>query len=146
MKNSKVTYQFPAGTSQTTTPISLNNWPAWILSLGKPQISNNYTYTGYYGEFGKTFRYCERKGASKFDRMIWGRVINDIYLNPKVTEVDLIARILSVCVNIQKYAKYICDRMQRTLCVNSRITIKSRAASSTALVNYSIILTLKLQQ
>jgi len=62
-----------------------------------------------------------------------------IYETPVETVVDLIARILSVCVNIQKYARYICARTQRTLCVTSRITMKSQAASSTALVNYSII-------
>ena len=47
------------------------------------------------------------KGASKFDRMIWGRLMNDIYENPVETEVDLIARILSVYINIKKYAMYI---------------------------------------
>ena len=62
-----------------------------------------------------------------------------IYETPVETVVDLIARILSVCVNIQKYARYICARTQRTLCVTSRITMKSQAASSTALVNYSTI-------
>jgi hypothetical protein len=33
--------------------------------------------------------------------------MNDIYENPVETEVDLIARILSVYINIKKYAMYI---------------------------------------
>ena len=65
--------------------------------------------------------------------------MNNIYRNSKKKIVGLIARILSVCVNIQKYARYICARTHRTVCVTSRITMKSQAASSTALVNYSII-------
>jgi len=71
------------------------------------------------------------------------RLVNHIYENPVETEVGLIARIMSVCVNIQKYARYICARTQWTLCITSRITMKSQAASSTALVNYSIIFPLK---
>ena len=78
------------------------------------------------------------KEASKFDSLV-----NHIYENPVETEVGLIARILSVCVKIKTYARCICARMQRTLCVTSRITMKSQAASSTALVNYSIIFRLK---
>jgi hypothetical protein len=58
---------------------------------------------------------------------------------PVETVVDLIARILSACVNIKKYARYICTRTQRTFCVTSRITMKSQAASMTALVNYWVI-------
>jgi len=69
--------------------------------------------------------------------------MNHIYENPVETKVDLIARILSVCVNIKKYARYICIRTQRTLYVTSRITMMPEAASSTDLVNYSIILPLK---
>jgi len=69
--------------------------------------------------------------------------MNHFYENPVETKMDLISRILSVCVNIEKYARYICARKQRTLCVTSRITMMSQAASSTALVNYSIILPLK---
>jgi len=64
--------------------------------------------------------------------------MNHLYENPVETEVNLIARILSVCVNIKKYARYYCARKQRTLCVTSRITMTSQAASSTARVNYSI--------
>jgi len=66
--------------------------------------------------------------------------MSHIYDNPVETEVGLIAR---VCANIQQYARHICDRKQRTLGVTCRITMKSQAASSTALVNYSIILQLK---
>jgi hypothetical protein len=83
------------------------------------------------------------KWASKTDRIFLGRLMSHIYENREETEVDLIAIILSVYVNIQKYARYICPRTQRTLCVNSSITTKSQAASSTAHVNYSIILPLK---
>jgi hypothetical protein len=75
--------------------------------------------------------------------MLWGRLMNHIYENPVETEVDLLVRILSVSVNIKKYARYICARTQRTLCVTYRITIGSQAASSTALVNYSKTLPLK---
>jgi len=32
--------------------------------------------------------------------------MNHIYENPVETKVDLIARILSVCVNIEKHARY----------------------------------------
>jgi hypothetical protein len=53
------------------------------------------------------------------------------------------ARILSVCVNMQIYARYICARSQRTFCVTSRITVMTQADSSTALANYSKILLLK---
>jgi hypothetical protein len=42
------------------------------------------------------------KWASKFNRMRWGRLMSPIYGNPVETEVNLIARILSVCVNFQK--------------------------------------------
>jgi len=66
-----------------------------------------------------------------------------IYDNPVETEVDLTATILSVCVNINKYARYICARTLRTLCGTSRITMKSQTDSSTALLNYSIIFPLK---
>jgi len=93
-----------------------------------PQTFSNNTYTGFTFEFGKTFRHCERKGASKFDRIFWGRLLN-IYWNPKEKFVDLIAGILSVCVNIKKYSRYIYAREQRTLCITSRITMKSQAAS-----------------
>ena len=58
------------------------------------------------------------------------------------TEVDLIGRI-SVCVNFQKYAMYICAPMQRSLCFTSSNRMMSQAASSTALANYSKILPLK---
>ena len=71
------------------------------------------------------------------------RLMNHIYENPVDTEMNLVARILSVCVNIQKYARYICAQTQRTLCVTCRITMKSQAGSSKALVNYSIIFLLK---
>jgi hypothetical protein len=69
--------------------------------------------------------------------------MSHIYENPVETQVDLIDRILSLCVNIKKYTRYFCDRKQQTLCVTSRIAMKSQAASSTALVNYSIIFPLK---
>jgi len=66
-----------------------------------------------------------------------------IYENPVETEVELVARILSMCVNIKKYTRYICARTQRTLCVTSSIIMKSQAGGSTALANYSIIFPLK---
>jgi len=66
-----------------------------------------------------------------------------IYGNLVETEVDLLARMLTVCVNIKKYARYICIRTQRTVCVTCSITMKSQADSSTATANYSKILTLK---
>jgi len=69
--------------------------------------------------------------------------MSHIYENPVETEVDPLARIMSVCVNTQKYARYICIRAQRTLCVTCRITMKSEATSSTAIANYSKILPLK---
>ena len=53
------------------------------------------------------------------------------------TEVHLIARISSLCVNLKKYATYICAIMQWSLGVTSRTATKSQADSSTALVNYS---------
>jgi len=77
------------------------------------------------------------------DRIFRGRLINKINRNSRETLVDLIATILSVCANIQKYARYICARTQWALCVTSSITLKSQAASSTALVDYWIILLLK---
>ena len=83
------------------------------------------------------------KWASKNDRIRWDRLISYIHENPVETEVHLIARISSICVNIQIYARYIRCIMQWSLCVTSRITMKSQAASSTALVNYSIIFRLK---
>jgi len=55
---------------------------------------------------GKLSDIVRGKGASKLDRMIWGRLVKNIYRNPKGTVVDLIAIVLSVCVNIQKYARY----------------------------------------
>jgi len=58
------------------------------------------------------------------------------------TEVDLIARILSVCVNIKKHVMHFCARSQRTLRVTSSITMKSQSASLTALVSYSSIILL----
>ena len=63
--------------------------------------------------------------------------------NPVETEVDMSARILSVCVNIQIRARYICARTQRTMWATSRTAMKSRAASSTVIANYSKILPLK---
>jgi hypothetical protein len=75
------------------------------------------------------------KGVSNFDRMLWGRLMSYIYEKPVETEVYLLARILSVCVNIKKYD--ICTRKQRTFCVTCRIAVTSQAASSTAIVNYS---------
>jgi len=77
------------------------------------------------------------------DRIRRGRLIGHSYENPVEIEVDLIAGILSVCVNIKKYAMHIYARTQRTLCVTCSITMKSQAASSTALVNYSKIILLK---
>ena len=44
----------------------------------------------------------------------------------------LIDRILSVSVNIQKQARYICAIMQWSLYVTSSITVKSQADSSTS--------------
>ena len=75
--------------------------------------------------------------------MCWVRLISHIHDNPVETEVHLIARISSLCVNVKKFARYICGRTQRTLCVTSSITMKSQAGGSTALVNYSIIFPLK---
>jgi hypothetical protein len=69
--------------------------------------------------------------------------MSHIYENPVETEVDLIARISLVCVNIQKQARYICACTQRSLCFTSTITMKSQTASATILVNYSILLQLK---
>ena len=66
-----------------------------------------------------------------------------IYENPVETEVDLIARITSVCENIKKYTIYMCACMHQTECVTSNITVKSQATSSTAFVNNSKILPLK---
>jgi hypothetical protein len=68
--------------------------------------------------------------------MIWDRLMSNIYHNSVEIGVDLIAWISSVCVNIQKYAIYICACKRRTLCIASNITLKSQAASLTALVNY----------
>jgi len=76
------------------------------------------------------------KLASRNNRMCWGRLISHIQDNPVETEVHLIARISSLCVNVQKFAWYICARTQQTLCVTSSITLKSQAGSSTVLVNY----------
>jgi len=78
-----------------------------------------------------------------FDRIFRGLLMNKINQNSRETLVDLIATILSVCANIQKYARYICAQTQRALCVTSSITMKAQAASSTALVDYWIILLLK---
>jgi hypothetical protein len=69
--------------------------------------------------------------------------MSHIYENPVETEEDLLARILSGCVNVQKYARYICIRTQQTLCVTCNFTVKSQAASSIANANYSKILPLK---
>jgi len=69
--------------------------------------------------------------------------MSSIYGNHVETEADLLARILSVSVNIKKYARYICIRTQRTLCVTCMITMKSQAACSTTTANYSKILPLK---
>ena len=59
------------------------------------------------------------------------------------TEVDLIAIISSVCVNIQKQTRYIFARTQQSMCVISTITLKSQTVSARALVNYWILLQLK---
>jgi len=75
--------------------------------------------------------------------MLWGRLMSNIYEDPVETEVDLLATILSVSVNIKKYARCICIQTQRTLCVTCRITMNSQAASSRATMNYSKILPLK---
>jgi hypothetical protein len=75
-----------------------------------------------------------------YDRMIWGRLSSHIDENPVETEVDLITRRPSVCVNIQNYAMYVFALTQRTLCVAYSIIMKSQAPSSIALVNYSKIL------
>jgi hypothetical protein len=83
------------------------------------------------------------KGASKCDRMICACLMSHIYKNPVETGKRLIARILSVNKVKQKCPRYVCDRTQQTLCITSWITLKSQAASSTALVNYSKILPLK---
>jgi hypothetical protein len=69
--------------------------------------------------------------------------VSHIYENPVETEMDLIARILPMCVNVQKYVRYICALSQRSLCVTCRITMKSQADSSTTLFNYMIIFPLK---
>ena len=75
--------------------------------------------------------------------MCWGRLIRHIHVKPVETEVHVIARISSLCVNVQKFARYICARTQRTVCVTSSITIMSQAGGSTALVNCSIIFPLE---
>ena len=69
--------------------------------------------------------------------------MSHIYENPVETRKRLIARILSVNKIKQKCPRHICDRTQPTLCITSWITLKSQAASTTALVNYSKILPLK---
>jgi hypothetical protein len=69
--------------------------------------------------------------------------MSHIYENPVGREVDVIARISSPCVNIQKYAMYIFALTQRALCVASSITMMPQAASSTAVVEYCKILPLK---
>ena len=92
---------------------------------------------------GKLSDILRGKGTTKFDGINGSRLMSHIYETPVETVVDLIARILSVCVNIKKYTRYICTRTQLTLCITSGITLKPQAASSTALVNYSIIFPLK---
>jgi hypothetical protein len=47
-----------------------------------------------------------------------------VYKNPVGIEVNQIARITPGCVNIPKYALYICVPKQRTLFVASSITMK----------------------
>jgi uncharacterized metal-binding protein YceD (DUF177 family) len=54
--------------------------------------------------------------------------MSHVYENPVETAVDLIARILSVSVNIKKYDSNICTRTQRTFCVTCRITVTSQEA------------------
>ena len=51
------------------------------------------------------------KWALKIDRIFLGPLMRYIYENPFETEVDLIARISSVCVYIQTQARYICAIM-----------------------------------
>jgi hypothetical protein len=54
------------------------------------------------------------RDSEKFPRMIWGRLMSQIYENPLETEVDVIARISPGFASIEKYAMYICARRQRT--------------------------------
>ena len=78
-------------------------------------------------------KFVAGKLASKSDRIRWSGLINHIHENRVETEVHLIARISSLCVNVQKYATYICAIMQWSLGITSRIATKSQADSSTAL-------------
>jgi hypothetical protein len=63
-------------------------------------------------KFGKFSEIVQKNGDSTLHRMIWGRLRNQIYENPVETYVVLIARMLSVCVNIKKHTIYICTRKQ----------------------------------
>jgi hypothetical protein len=56
--------------------------------------------------------------------------VSHIYENLVETEMDLIAIILPVCVNIKKYVRYICEHSQRSLCVTCRNTMKSQFDNS----------------
>jgi len=132
------------GTSQKITPIKLSNWSAWFLALWLPQTPHMYKYTGCYWKVQTHLqKLWEEKGLVNLIELFVSRLMNHIYEYPVEREVGLIARVLSVCVKTKKYAKYIGARTQRSLCVTSRITMKWQAASSTALVNYSIIFPLK---
>jgi len=68
--------------------------------------------------------------------------MSHIYENPLEREVDLIAIISSVCVNIQNQTRCICAPTHWTFSVTSTITMKLQTASTTAVVNYSMILQL----
>jgi hypothetical protein len=66
--------------------------------------------------------------------------MSHIYKNPVETEVNMLVRILSVSVNIQKHATYFCIQTQRSVWLTCKIIMKSQAASSTAIAKYSKIL------
>jgi len=50
----------------------------------------------------------QESGLHRTTEFFGGRLINHIHENPVETEEHLIAIISSMCVNIQKYARYIC--------------------------------------
>ena len=119
LKNSNIAYQISAFTSQITTPTILINWPPNSF-FG---VTSAFSQVMLLKSSETLLGILRRRGLLSFMECFGGCLMSHMYENPTRSEVDLLTRILSPCVHIQKYARYIWTGTQQTLCVTCRIII-----------------------
>jgi hypothetical protein len=96
--------------------------PAWFLPLRRMLLNISKDSHGLW----------EGRGLRTGECFLWARFMNLTYRNPVESEVDLFARILSACANMQKRARYLWQFARRIWCKSlQRIKYSFRTSKGT---------------